>query len=614
MVGFGRRAGRLGRVALCAWVALALAACNGDGTDTADSLAPPAPQPQPVQDDPAPPPPAENHAPVLDGSPALTARAGTPYSFAPAASDADNDALSFSITGKPSWASFNVANGTLSGTPGDADVGETGDIEITVTDTKATDSIGPFRITVAAKDAAPTPSNTPPTISGTPAPIVAAGGTYIFVPTASDANGDKLTFSIANRPQWATFNTSNGQLSGTPTVAQVGTTSNIRITVSDGKASASLAAFSIQVQGPANSAPIISGTPVTSVQAGTAYSFQPTASDVDNNTLRWSIQNKPTWASFSTTTGKLSGTPASVGTFNNIRISVSDGKLSASLAAFSINVTSAPNRAPTIAGTPATAVAAGSAYTFTPTGADADGDTLSYSIANKPVWANFSIATGQLSGTPSSTQTGTYANITISVSDGKATAALKAFSIVVSATANKAPTISGSPATTVKVGSAYSFTPSASDADGDALTFSIANKPSWATFDTATGALTGTPSAAGTSSNITISVSDGKSTVALAAFSITATAPAPTVSSVTLNWAPSTQNTDGSQLQNLAGYRIYYGNSAGAMIQSVQVANPSINSYTIDNLSSGSWYFSVRAYSSSGTESDPTNPVSVNLP
>jgi hypothetical protein len=614
MVGFGRLAGKLGRVALCAWVALALAACNGDGTDTANSLAPPTQQP--VQDNPPPPPPAANHAPVLDGSPALTATAGTAYSFAPAASDADNDALSFSITGKPSWATFNVANGTLTGTPGDADVGETGDIEITVTDTKATDSIGPFRINVAAKNAAPTPSNTPPTISGTPAPIVAAGGTYIFVPTASDANGDKLSFSITNRPQWATFSTSNGQLSGTPTVAQVGTTSNIRITVSDGKATASLAAFSIQVQGPPNSAPTISGTPITSVQAGTAYSFQPTAADVDNNSLTWSIQNKPTWASFSTTTGKLSGTPATanVGAFTNIRISVSDGKLTTALAAFSINVTSAPNSAPTIAGTPATAVSAGSAYTFTPTGADADGDTLSYSVANKPVWANFSIATGQLSGTPTSGQTGTYANVTISVSDGKATAALKAFSIVVSATPNKAPTISGSPATTVKAGSAYSFTPSASDGDGDALTFSIANKPSWASFNTSNGALTGTPSAAGTTSNVTISVSDGKSTVALTAFSITVTAVAPTLSSVTLNWAASTQNTDGSQLQNLAGYRIYYGNSAGAMTQSVQVANPSINSYTIDNLASGSWYFSVRAYSSTGVESDPTNPVSVNLP
>jgi hypothetical protein len=147
--------------------------------------------------------------------------------------------LSFTVTGLPAWASFNVANGTLSGTPGDANVGQTDDIEITVSDSKAQDSIGPFRITVAARNAPPTPANNAPTISGAPQSIVVAGSTYMFVPTASDADGDKLTFSIANRPQWATFSTTNGQLSGTPTTAQVGTSSNVRISVTDGKATTS---------------------------------------------------------------------------------------------------------------------------------------------------------------------------------------------------------------------------------------------------------------------------------------------------------------------------------------------------------------------------------------
>ena len=604
MVDNGSRLGMWSRAALCACISLSLAACGADGS--ADPTSPVTDPTPPTSD---PPPSTTNAAPVLDGSPALTAQAGTAYTFSPTASDADNDALSFTVTGLPAWASFNVANGTLSGTPGDANVGQTDDIEITVSDSKAQDSIGPFRITVAARDAAPTPANNAPTISGAPQSIVVAGATYMFVPTASDADGDKLTFSIANRPQWATFSTANGQLSGTPTTAQVGTSSNVRISVTDGKATTSLAAFSIQVQGPANSAPVISGSPSTSVQAGTAYSFQPTATDVDNNTLTWSIQNKPAWATFSTTTGKLSGTPTTVGSFASVRISVSDGKLTASLAAFSISVTAGANKAPTITGAPSTSVTAGSAYSFKPTAADGDGDMLSYSIQNKPSWATFSIATGALTGTPTTAQVGTYANIIISVSDGKATTALAAFSISVTSVPNKSPTISGTPTTSLNVGTAYSFTPSAADADGDTLTFSIQNKPSWATFSTTNGKLSGTPGAAdaGTTTNIVISVTDGKATTSLGAFSIAVTQVS--TGSATVNWTPPTTNTDGSSLTNLAGYHIYYGTSSSNLSQSA-TAGAGVSSYMIDNLSPGTWYFGVKSYTSDGTESDSSNVAS----
>lgn len=514
----------------------------------------------------------------------------------------------------PKWATFDAATGAMSGTPGDADVGQTGDIEIIVSDGQAQDSIGPFRIQVAARGTAPPPTNRAPTIAGSPATSVLADTQYLFMPTASDPDGDELTYSITNRPQWAAFSTATGQLSGTPTKAQIGTFSNIRISVNDGNVSASLPAFSIQVQGPPNSAPTIAGVPGTTVQAGTAYTFQPTASDVDGDKLTWSIANKPSWASFSTTTGKLSGTPSSgnVGSFANIRISVSDSKLSAALPAFSIAVTAAPatNRAPTISGTPPTSVTVGAAYSFKPTAADADNNTLTFSIQNSPSWATFSTTTGQLSGTPSAT--GTYSNIVISVSDGKASAALPAFNISVTAptSTNHPPTLSGTPSGSANVGSPYSFTPSASDPDGDTLVFSITNKPAWASFNTGNGTLSGTPVAAnvGTTSNIVISVSDGKATTALAAFAINVTQIA--TGSATLNWTPPTTNTDGSSLTNLAGYHIYYGTSSTNLSQSVQLTNPGLASYTIENLSPGKWYFDVRSYTTTGVESAASNLAS----
>src|SRR5688572_16831967 len=366
------------------------------------------------------------------------------------------------------------------------------------------------------------PSNRAPTISGTPPATAPVAVAYSFTPTASDPDGGTLTFAIANRPSWATFNTTTGRLSGTPTSANVGTFANISISVSDGAASASLPAFTITVNAAPNRPPTISGTPPASAPVGAAYSFTPTASDPDGGTLTFAISNRPSWATFSTSTGRISGTPttANIGTFANIGISVSDGSASAALPAFTITVNAPANRPPTISGTPATTATVGVAYAFTPTASDPDGGTLTFAIANRPSWAAFSTTTGRLSGTPTAANVGTFANIVVSVSDGSASASLPAFAIAVGPAPNRAPTISGTPATSVLQGTAYSFQPTAGDADGDTLTFSIANRPAWATFSATTGRLQGTPGPGdvGTTTGIVIAVSDGKTSASLADF------------------------------------------------------------------------------------------------
>jgi hypothetical protein len=95
----------------------------------------------------------------------------------------------------------------------------------------------------------PKAGNQPPTISGTPATQVLATATYDFKPTAADADGNSLTFSIVNKPSWATFNAATGELHGTPTSADIGTTSGIVISVSDGISTVSLSAFSVTCAG-----------------------------------------------------------------------------------------------------------------------------------------------------------------------------------------------------------------------------------------------------------------------------------------------------------------------------------------------------------------------------
>jgi hypothetical protein len=542
-----------------------------------------------------------NTPPTISGTPPASVTAGTAYSFRPTARDADGDTLTFSIANKPGWATFVSSTGRLYGTPGSTRVGTYSNITISVSDGQTSTSLGPFTITVVGP-------NTPPTISGTPPASVTAGTAYSFRPTARDADGDTLTFSIANKPGWATFVSSTGRLYGTPGSTRVGTYSNITISVSDGQTSTSLGPFTITVVGP-NTPPTISGTPPASVTAGTAYSFRPTARDADGDTLTFSIANKPGWATFVSSTGRLYGTPGStrVGTYSNITISVSDGQTSTSLGPFTITVVG-PNTPPTISGTPPASVTAGTAYSFRPTARDADGDTLTFSIANKPGWATFVSSTGRLYGTPGSTRVGTYSNITISVSDGQTSTSLGPFTITVVGP-NTPPTISGTPPASVTAGTAYSFRPTARDADGDTLTFSIANKPGWATFVSSTGRLYGTPGSTrvGTYSNITISVSDGQTSTSLGPFTITVVAA--TTGSATVSWSPPTTFVDGTPIRNLAGYRVVYGTSPSALSSTVAIPSPVITSTTIEALTPGTWYFAVKAYTTAGVESDLSTVV-----
>ena len=191
-------------------------------------------------------------------------------------------------------------------------------------------------------------------ISGVPAALDSAGQAYSFTPRTNDPNGRTLSFAVANLPLWASFDSGSGQLSGTPSNANVGTYSNIVIAVSDGVNTATLPAFTVQVLAsqasppvppPPLPAPTISGNPTTADIAGSTYAFQPSASGPSGMTLSFSVQNKPTWAAFSIASGLLSGTPSSAqaGSYGNIIISVSDGQASSALPAFTITVTAPPD-------------------------------------------------------------------------------------------------------------------------------------------------------------------------------------------------------------------------------------------------------------------------------
>jgi hypothetical protein len=222
---------------------------------------------------------------------------------------------------------------------------------------KLTVALVPFALLLASGAAAQSDGNRPPVISGSPPGEATVGQRYFFRPSASDRDRDVLTFGIANRPRWASFDTRTGRLAGTPASGDRGTYSDIRIRVSDGRATRALDPFRIVVRAATqNRPPVISGSPPGAIAEGQAYSFRPTASDPDGDGLAFSIANRPAWASFDTRTGRLYGTPGvgAVGTHSSIGIRVSDGLASAALPAFAISVTQSADGAVTISWNPPT--------------------------------------------------------------------------------------------------------------------------------------------------------------------------------------------------------------------------------------------------------------------
>jgi hypothetical protein len=283
------------------------------------------------------------------------------------------------------------------------------------------------------------------------------------------------------------------------------------------------------------------------------------------------------------------------------------------------------NSTPSIWGDPQLSTVVGATYQFRPEASDSDGDLLEFTVANKPAWAEFDSVSGALLGVPGKDDVGQHTNIVISVTDRTSVVALPSFVILVEevhipvddtadeGASSSPPVISGQPNESTVVGSLYSFQPEAGDSDGDELSFSVVNKPSWADFETTTGRLEGRPTTAdvGQTDSIELSVTDGTSIAALAAFRITVEQVGPV--SYTVNWSPPTENEDGSPLKDLAGYRIYYGTVSRQYSEEIVLDSPGITSYVIENLAPGRYFLAMTSVNSSDMESRYTPELSFDL-
>ncbi|MBI3180725.1 MAG: tandem-95 repeat protein, partial [Myxococcales bacterium] len=451
-----------------------------------------------------------NDAPSFSSSPPLGATEDTLYSYAATATDADGDALTFSLLVGPS-AMTASSSGLLQWTPVNADVGTRG-VTLKVSDGKGGEAQQSFNILVANV-------NDPPAITSQPVITTPEKAPYSYQAAAVDPDptGDVLTWSLVTAPASMTINAGTGLVSWLPTQADLGTT-QVTLRVVDGNGGMASQTYFLTVQN-VNDPPAFTSTALLSATEDSSYAYAATASDPDGDALTFSLAVGPTGMSVSTG-GNVSWTPgnADVG-WNGVTIRVTDGKGGEAVQAFVLTVANV-NDPPSITSTPATLADEKKSYVYQATALDPDptGDVLTWSLPVAPAGMTVNAGTGLVSWTPSQSGVGTH-QITVRVSDGNGGVASQTFTLTVQ-NVNDVPAFSSAPPLAATEDTLYSYAATASDADGDPLVFSLLVGPPGMTV-TPSGSVQWTPTNAQVGTRgVTIKVSDGKGGESLQGFSV----------------------------------------------------------------------------------------------
>lgn len=424
---------------------------------------------------------------------------------------------SLSLVGGSAPFSYSVASGTLP--PGLSLNSSTGAISGTPT------TAGVYTFTLQAFDSVPltaTSSSQSIAIHGALAVTTSSladtsvGATYSQTLTSSGGTTPKTWSVISGAlPAGLNLNASSGAITGTPSSAG---TSNFTVQVACCTSATASQALSITV----NAAPSITTSSLPGGGLGIAYS-QTLAATGGTGALTWSVSAGalPSGVTLSSA-GVLSGTPTASGTFNFTARAV-DAVSVAATRSLSLVVTDAPS----ISTSSLAALTATQTVSQT-IGASGGTTPYTWSISSGVLPAGLSLnaSTGAITGT--ATTAGSY-SFTVLVTDAGSATDSKALNWTV----NAAPAITTSSLNATTVGATYSASPAATGGTGS-RTWTVASGalPAGVSLNASTGALTGTPSSAGTAS-FTLQVADTNSITASQALSIVVNA-APAITTASL--------------------------------------------------------------------------------
>jgi len=428
---------------------------------------------------------------------------GKPFQYQATAIDADGDTVTYALAaGAPAGVTIDPQTGLVSWTPTAAQLG---DREITIIARDGRSGVSTQTVPLQVIEAAP---NRDPAIVSRPRTAVRIGNSYLYQLQATDPDGDPLDFTLVSAPVGMTLDEEDN-LIWTPTPEQFGD-HTIEVLVSDGQGGQATQRFTLNASHQvANHPPSITSIPLTLTHLDRLYQYPLTGFDLDGDALVWSLLQAPAGMVIDATTGVVSWqpTPEQIGE-HIIQVELQDALGASSVQEFTLQVTGI-NTPPKIVSVPTTQAAQEQSYTYTVVATDPEGDPLHFSLGVRPDGMTIDADTGAITWTPTLEQLGEH-TVEVVVMDELGGSNRQTFTLVVGNTPiNQAPTITSTPIFQADSQQPYVYELTATDPDGDDLTFELIAAPPGVTIDAETGDLVWAEPVVG-SHQLVVGASDGQ--------------------------------------------------------------------------------------------------------
>ncbi|MCC3568788.1 MAG: DUF4114 domain-containing protein [Microcoleus sp. PH2017_31_RDM_U_A] len=481
-------------------------------------------------------PAAPNRAPSITSTPRTNTRLGKTYFYQVEAKDPDGNPLTYTLFNPPSGMAFatpattpagmTFSEGLISWTPG---ISQQGTYPITV---RVSDGLGGTATQTFNLTADNITNNRPPSIDSTPAEQVTnISRLYQYNLAGSDADGDRLLWSLDKAPSGMIVDPLSGSLRWQPNPEQIGE-HTISVRVIDGNGGYAVQEFSLAVRG-INTPPTIVSNPPTKAATGQVYTYAVAASDLENDPLTFSLVSYPVGMAIDSN-GKIQWTPNanSIGQ-HSVEVAVTDKQGAIATQTFTVTAgTTAINLPPAITSTPVFTTSPGRAYSYQVQATDADGTISQYQLLQSPPGMTINSATGVV--TWNNPTAGNH-QVVVGAVDNSGTGAAQGFELI--SRANSAAVVPQIPPQSASPGQSYRYNLRAADANGDLLAYTLVQSPSGMTVDEF-GRISWQPTAANIGNNpVEIRVTDafGESVTVSYNLSVVADTVAPKVNLIASN-------------------------------------------------------------------------------
>lgn len=442
-----------------------------------------------------------NQAPGITSVAPTSAQAGKPYTYQVQASDPDSgDTIEYLLVSGPAGMSMDAESGLLAWTP-DSEQQGTHTVSLKVRDTEGLSSSQTFDVHVSGVD-------TPPEITSTPPASVLAGAQWQYQVMASDDQDAGLVYQLVSGPAGMAMDSAN-LVTWSPDASDEGA-HPVTVKVTDQSGQAVSQSFTVTVV-TSNEAPVITSNPPASARIGQTYRYQVVAEDPESGVLTYSLAQAPAGMTIDPANGTLLWTPGENDEgANAVAIDVSDAQGATVRQAFTLEVSS-DNAPPSITSRPPSGAAPGETYTYQLEASDPENEALTYELMSGPSGMTLS-ADGLLQWTPDAGHSGDHP-VSLAVRDPQGASATQSFNLTVLAE-NSPPVFEGVPSTNVRVGAEYRSTMTATDPDGDPLSWTLVSAPAGMSVDAETGEISWVPGEDQIGAHqVAVTVSDGRHTV-----------------------------------------------------------------------------------------------------